>query len=150
MAYDNAFYGLYLDYLMEPCVRNAHDKVFKIALLNPAFQNVIDFGCGTSEFYNFAKPEFYIGIDVNAELLLENNRNNESFNKLIIQSNYFEDLEGIAERLREQEPAGFVSLFSAEIMAPVNEKYSLYNKIFKLFPSIKAGKRVLLHQQTRH
>jgi len=62
------FYKLYADYLVEERVRKVHDSVLQAAILHPAFMHVIDLGCGKgTEFFYYARPEFYAGVDQNAD-----------------------------------------------------------------------------------
>ena len=123
MAYDSDFYRQYQEYLQEPSVRESHDWIFDI--VKKDFQSVIDFGCGLSEFKQFAKPEKYIGIDLNAEYpnIKENYREIylESF------SDWFETY------------TSFVSLFSTEITDHYEHNYKLYQRIFLKLPNIKNG-----------
>src|SRR5277367_1775434 len=68
MPYDGDFYGAYQEYLSEPTVRAAHDWVFQVTRLNPAFDSVIDLGCGRfNEFLVYAKPKAYLGVDLNVD-----------------------------------------------------------------------------------
>jgi len=137
MGYDQDFYNAYKAYLQEPEVRRAHDFVFKITSLNPNFRNVVDFGCGLfNEFYEFAKPFEYIGVDVN---MSESKKN-----KVLVKADYrkTDDLHSL---LRTNlpgiyySPGAFVSLFSTEITAPTDENYKFYNGVFRKIPAIKSG-----------
>src|SRR5438477_12587678 len=67
MAYDSDFYKQYRAYLRERSVRSAHDLVFAFVKRLPEFDNVVDLGCGQfNEFYHYARPRKYLGLDVNA------------------------------------------------------------------------------------
>lgn len=119
MEYTNAFYEQYENYLLEDSVRVAHDWVLRIAALDAAFQNVVDFGCGTSrEFLVHAKPSKYVGIDL--------------CDRADIQADYRTfDLARLPAR-----PDAFVSLFSIEITEKDN--YPFYEKVFHALP-VKMG-----------
>src|SRR3990172_1818614 len=104
MAYDNAFYEAYKNYLKEPKVRQAHNFIFDIASLNPDFINVVDFGCGMfNEFYEYAHPAKYLGIDINISESKEN--------KSLIRLDY-RKINDLELRIRSNSPTAFVSLFS--------------------------------------
>lgn len=135
MAYDENFYRLYEEYLVEPRVREAHDFVFRVFTdLSGTEHEVVDLGCGRSqEFRRFAPTESwdaYLGLDVNAED--ESNRID------------YRNLDALFARLDQGRRAGyppdvFVSLFSSEITAPAPENTLLYKELFKRYPSIRWG-----------
>ena len=129
MGYDPDFYNAYKAYLNESTVRKAHGFVFKLALTNPDFQNVLDFGCGMfNEFFVHANPQRYIGIDVNVPT--------ESGEKRLIQADY---RNMPLTDLTCHSPTAFVSLFSTEITAPADENYTFYEKIFRELPTVNSG-----------
>jgi len=131
MGYDQDFYNAYKAYLNESAVRLAHDSIFKIASLNPDFRNVVDFGCGMfNEFYEFAKPDKYLGIDLNTS--------ESKPNKLLLQIDY-RKIKDLGLQAGNHSPTAFVSLFSSEITAPTNENYEFYERVFREIPSIKFG-----------
>jgi hypothetical protein len=122
MSYDDKFYQRYEAYLQEQVVREAHDWVFQVARLNPAFQNVVDFGCGRSrEFRLFTRHLSYIGIDLD-----ETARVRLDYRTM--------DLDQIPS-----DTTAFVSLFSSEITAPPMENELFYRRIFRDLPNIQAG-----------
>ena len=129
MGYDKDFYNAYKAYLSEFTVREAHDYIFRITSLNPHFRNVVDFGCGMfNEFFEFAKSDKYLGIDINIS--------ESAPNKILIETDYrkINNLE-----ITKHSPTAFVSLFSSEITASKEENYAFYEKVFKEIPSIKFG-----------
>lgn len=131
MGYDKGFYDKYKDYLNESAVRQAHTRIFKIASLNPDFRNVVDFGCGMfNEFYEFANPDTYLGIDVNIS--------DSKPNKVLVQTDY-RKIRDLALYVGAHSPTAFVSLFSTENTAPTEENYEFYKKVFKECPSINSG-----------
>ena len=131
MAYDNEFYEAYKNYLEERIVRIVHNFIFDIASLNPDFINVVDFGCGMfNEFYEYAHPARYLGIDIN---ISEGKKN-----KSLIEADYRE-IEDLELRIKADSPRAFVSLFSTEITAPTRENYEFYNKLFAKIPTINSG-----------
>jgi hypothetical protein len=131
MSYDSDFYTAYAAYLQEPTVREAHDWVFAIAASTvPALSHVVDLGCGQfNEYYQHAQPKKYLGIDVNVEP-------SRRPGQLLVQADYrTADLKSIIGRRR---PTGFVSLFSCENTAPVEDNYRFYRNLFDQF-GFKAG-----------
>ncbi len=131
MTYDPGFYNAYKAYLSESGVRQAHDWIFKLASLNSNFLNVVDFGCGAfNEFFVYAKPRKYTGIDINVS--------SQEGERRLIQANYrhVNDLTGLVTPAL---PTAFVSLFSSEITRPLKENYAFYEKVFKELPTISSG-----------
>lgn len=127
MSYNTDFFRAYKNYLEEPVVRSQHDRAFKI-LSHPALDRVLDLGCGTAEYLNFylknKEDHLYCGVDefknpYYDDTILMNYRN--------IPADYC--ISGFT---------GFISLFSAEITAPVEENYKLYRQLFSN-SEIKAG-----------
>ena len=121
MAYDEKFMEAYEEFLLEPPVRSFHDWCLSIAKLNPAFDNVVDLGCGTTEFLKFAKPSTYAGID-------------EHPNKPYV-------MRGDYRKMKLTFPAAtaFVSLFSIELTGKIDENYALYKQLFEQNLSMQAG-----------
>jgi hypothetical protein len=122
MPYDDEFYQRYEEYLQEPVVRAAHDWVFDIAMSNPAFQDVVDFGCGRSrEFRLYARHRSYTGVDLDdtARVRL--------------------DYRGMDLAQLHPGITAFVSLFSTEITAPPLENCRFYERVFQEMPHIQAG-----------
>lgn len=114
-----AFYG---SYLHEPTVRGAHDWVFSLVKSHPAFQCVIDLGCGLREFGRHTKPSVYIGMDT-----LELGQ--------LLHGDYRDpDALGVINGA-----SAFVSLFSSEITAPAEDNRALYERIFRQCLNIEAG-----------
>ena len=131
MGYDKDFYKAYNSYLDEPTVRTAHDWIFRIASLNPDFNNVVDFGCGQfNEFFVHGRPERYVGLDISAS--------SQDDKRKIIQADY-RNAKNLAELIRPETPTAFVSLFSTEITASFKDNYSLYERIFRDIPTIRSG-----------
>ena len=129
MAYDESFYKAYTEYLQEPTVREAHDWVFGLIKEDYSFDNVVDFGCGRSqEFYNHYRPRYYLGVDEN----LDDNLNEPGFRFALLKEDY-------RAKTNWEGMRAFVSLFSCEITAPVNENYIYYMQLFKDTPSLGAG-----------
>jgi hypothetical protein len=129
MPYDEVFYEKYEAYLNEPAVRKAHDWVFSIARLNPAFQRVIDLGCGQSrEFMRWFCPSKYVGIDLAAPAADVREDYRHLVNLLAVQK--YPALESWS---------AFVSLFSCEITGHFTDNYKLYNSLFVLRGETQAG-----------
>jgi hypothetical protein len=128
---------MYKAYLQEPIVRAAHDEVLAIAKLNSNFDSVVDFGCGQfNEFAVHGKPGSYLGVDINAEP--------EETPFDVITADYRKagnllTLIGSRDLVGINSPTAFVSLFSTEITAPVEENYTFYERIFSEIPAIQSG-----------
>lgn len=131
MAYDNGYYLAYKRYLEEENVRKAHNIVFAIANLDPAFNNVIDLGCGLSEFHQWCAPLFYLGIDLNAS-----NQVDTSFR---CATGDYRVLDVLRAKIGSCVPTAFVSLFSAEITASAQDNRTFYEQLFQAFPVLKSG-----------
>src|SRR5439155_9841467 len=129
MAYDNDFYRAYARYLKEFTVRRAHDRVFAVVQQHRSFGNVVDLGCGLSEFNQYTDPRRYLGIDLNADPTREG-----SFR--LVNGNY-RDVAFVAEQARSQRPTAFISLFSSEITAPKEDNRKLYEALFAAIPSVR-------------
>ncbi len=122
MSYDLDFYALYADYLREPRVRAVHDRVLSLLVpAHPALRRVVDMGCGRgNEYLHHARPDAYIGIDVNAlpgtgpVLLAEDYRDPARVNDIA-------KAHGIG---------GAVSLFSVECTAPWQANLAFYEGLF--------------------
>ncbi len=137
MAYDPDFYRMYAEYLKEVTVRASHNRAFnQFQRLARGDLQVVDFGCGLGEFWQYGAPARYIGVDVND---IEGLRGNFQ----LIQTDYH-DLQGLSRMLRRGFtlpflPNAFVSLFSVECFHSVQERYELYGEVFETFPTIKFG-----------
>ena len=109
---DNAdFYTRYAKYLVEARVRKVHDAVFNAIKLHPSFQRVIDLGCGKgNEFFHYGKPDFYLGIDQNADIVNDKHRVTEKLD--------YRNLDAIDLDIKDQALTGGVSLFSTEPTRP--------------------------------
>lgn len=132
MAYDTDFYRAYAQYLREFTVRRAHDRVFAAVQSQRAFGNVVDLGCGLSEFHQYTEPRRYLGIDLNAPQEQQGN----SFR--LVTGNY-RDVDFVREQTRQQRPTAFISLFSSEITAPKDDNRTLYEALFAAIPSLRAA-----------
>lgn len=131
MAYDDAFFERYGDYLHEPGVRAAHDWVLQIAALNPAFQRVLDLGCGQhNEFWSFSRPRplEYTGIE------LVPGRRFPGAPTVLPLDYRQDDLTDVAPGA-----TAFVSLFSSEITAPAFHNAILYRRLFESRPRLQAA-----------
>lgn len=128
MAYDENFYGMYLEYLKEEVVRKNHDLVFEYfkKFTQSDILSVIDLGCGLGEYSIHGYYTNYIGIDLNNTGQIDN----------FLQADYHY-LDFIAAL--SFVPTAFVSLFSIECCHAVKNKYAFYEKIFTSIPSIKYG-----------
>jgi len=130
--YNGDFYESYKAYLVEPKVRKAHNWIFEVASLNPDFNSVVDFGCGQfNEFYVYAKPKEYTGLDLNVE-------SSQKGNKRLLKTDYLA-CKDLQELLNPRKPTAFVSLFSTEIIQPTEKNYAFYNRIFEQLPTVKSG-----------
>ena len=133
MAYDDNFYWDYEAYLVEPTVRRAHGKVFKLLENNNNFKRVIDLGCGFSnEFFRWGDPKSYLGLDINIE-----KPEYKPSGFMGVKRGDYRDKEFL--RTAIQWERSFISLFSSEITANYWTNYELYNHIFATFPKIQAG-----------
>jgi len=131
MAYDTDFYRLYADYLKETNVREAHDRVFQMVGAGKAFRNVIDLGCGLSEFYQYTSPRKYVGIDLNAPVA-------DSKEFRLVPGNY-RDVDLVRTEARKRRSTSFISIFSAEITDDVDANRSFYEALFHAVPTFKTG-----------
>jgi SAM-dependent methyltransferase len=135
IAYDQAFYSAYLRYLAEPVVRRNHDEMFEFfrrwtgpcSLQVGPWLSVVDLGCGLGEFERHGDWRRYVGVD----------RNDTGKVKDFIHGDY-SDLAGVKALLR-WEPDAFVSLFSIEACFLPDERYTLYDRVFDAWPSIRFG-----------
>jgi hypothetical protein len=125
MPYNDDFYRAYEQYLSEPAVRAAHDWIFALARAYPAFDSVVDLGCGQfNEFFVHAKPASYLGIDTTAEPGANGRR--------VVTGDYRNT--PLPALIGDFKPTALVSLFSSEITAPAEENYKLYERIFRELP----------------
>lgn len=125
MSYTDEFYKQYNDYLKEPLVRMIHNKMFHIFTAGRIPLRILDLGCGLGEYYHYYGKGCadYYGVD-------KNNCGSHCSDVL----DYTTD-----KLLLPFEPNGFISLFSAECCLDSKQKYTLYDKIFDDFPSIRTG-----------
>lgn len=131
MSYDNKdFWSQYQDYLEE--VRPRHAYVID-TLLNGMLKkrlHLLDLGCGKCrEAKSLINPGLYFGVDQVFE---------PDETTLGRKLDYRKDGEYIADWIPFP-PNCFSSFFSAEITAPPEENYLLYENIFRTFPSIGWG-----------
>lgn len=129
MAYDNDFYKLYNEYIVEDSVRESHDRVFTIlsALYGRSLHpkaRTLDLGCGCGEFRTFGiyPQDDYFGVD------------KEKSPAADVVMDYTKELPELPWR-----PNIFVSLFSIEACLPLDERYALYEKVFETYPSVQVG-----------
>ncbi len=126
MSYSEQFFQLYAEYLKEPTVRAAHDWVFKIAGLDPAFEKVLDLGCGMcQEWLVYGPPCEYRGVDVVIG----------QHPQFVTQLNY----RGKALEAKFTEATAFVSLFSSEITDTPKLNSCFYRSLFYQRPALQAG-----------
>lgn len=131
MAYDNDFYQAYDAYLRERTVRKAHDQVFALLSKSGAFRNVVDLGCGLSEFYYQTSPRFYVGVDLNMAPTDDT--------KLVRAQGNYRDVDFVREQARMNGATAFVSLFSSEITASREENTRFYEQLFAAIPSLRTA-----------
>lgn len=129
---NDAFYTAYTDYLVEDRVRQVHDAVLAAVRPHAAFSRVMDLGCGKgNEFYHFAQPDFYLGIDQNADP-----RQEEKRNTIVADYRDFSKVESLAH---QNDITGAISLFSVEITASATQNHAYYEELFR-----KAGIKAML------
>ena len=118
------FYDDYAKYLVEPRVRKVHDAVFNAIKVHPAFQRVIDLGCGKgNEFCHYGKPDFYLGIDQNADIVNDEHRVTERLD--------YRHLDAIKARIKDHGLTGVISLFSTEPTKPRDDNNAFYEALFR-------------------
>jgi hypothetical protein len=118
------FYRLYGGYLSEPRVRQVHDAVFTAVRLHRSFQRVIDLGCGKgNEFLHYGRPDFYLGVDLNADPVHEA--------ECVIKRLDFRNIEALRSLIKEHRVTGAVSLFAAEITRSRDENHAFYEALFR-------------------
>jgi hypothetical protein len=127
--YNQDFFDAYHQYLREPAVRAAHDRVIALWHTLGWYERVLDLGCGQSmEFLTFCGclGNGYRGVDLHCRDY-----------KWTINGDYRAlDLPAI---LQGWQPTSFVSLFSTEVTAPFQENYAFYEKLFTQFPSLQGA-----------
>lgn len=131
MAYDNDFYEMYEQYLNEPTVRENHATAFRLfhKVLDSLYytrsvRNVIDLGCGLGEFKRYAQGAInYLGIDKNPGP----------------HTNLVTDYTKPLLLKKEFTPNIFVSLFSIEACLPAHERYEIYTRMFRDFPTLEGA-----------
>jgi hypothetical protein len=126
MPYDIEFFAAYRNELANPPVRAAHDEMFSaFARLCGDRLDVLDLGCGTCEFHRYDRcHRRYHGVD----LLYEEPGMpvaRADFKVMPIPCPF--------------RPTAFVSLFSTELILPVEERYALYGRLFTELPTIRAA-----------
>lgn len=128
MAYDAEFYKMYQAYLKEEAVRANHDNVFECFrnFTKPTPLLVADLGCGLGEYSLHGHYIEYAGVDLNNAGQVRN----------FVQADYH-SLDFV--HFLPFVPTAFVSLFSIECCHSIEDKYALYEKIFKNIPSIQHG-----------
>ena len=130
------FYKLYIDYLREPVVCDAHIKIIEaMASFDPdmKFGDIVDLGCGKSnEFYYRSHREMssYIGIDLNAECDGVYRAQKQTF---IANYRDLDTVQNIIYKTGFYDTDVFVSLFSTEITADYKTNLEFYNNIFNKF-----------------
>lgn len=128
MAYDDDFYKLYEDYVLEPRVRERHDHVLRMLAVTTGEGNVADIGCGRyREFRRHGKYQYYAGYDANhfdPDYRLD-----------------YRDVGLLIEKMNSLplDVDFFVSLFSTEITAAPHENREFYHTLFERMPSLKQG-----------
>ena len=120
MTYDKDFFKKYEKYLQEPTVREVHDKMFNFAANYPSLKRrVLDLGCGNQEYYNYTRPEYYVGVDnLNAQELLD------------VKKIDYRNVSEIINLINMYNFTGVVSLFSTEITGSYSANNLLYNNLF--------------------
>jgi len=97
--------------------------LFEILRLSRHFNNVVDFGCGSStEYARFYKPDGYIGFDLTGNPQFDESVHRE-------QANY-RSWDEIGKWFDKGGTTGVISLFSAELFASAEENTQLYETIF--------------------
>ncbi len=131
-AYTPEFFQLYWDYLQEPRVRSAHDRVLRLVSSARAFDRTLDLGCGTGEFFDHfpVQVQDYLGIDV---LLNPFFRPRGAKKHRLLDYRALSDDE-LRDLLKNRQ--SFVSLFSSEITATWRDNYALYSRVFSLCPQV--------------
>lgn len=126
MAYDEKFYSMYREYLLEDTVRENHNRMFKSfrEKTQPTPLLVVDLGCGLGEYSQYGSHDRYVGVDLN----------NPNDIKDFVQADYHTP--NLAELLPFA-PTAAVSLFSIECCHSAPEKYALYEKLFERLPSLQ-------------
>ncbi|MBI3336369.1 hypothetical protein HYZ98_02265 [Candidatus Peregrinibacteria bacterium] len=125
--YNERFYALYREYLQEPTVRANHDHVFRMfEQFAPKDLRVMDLGYGLGEYSLHGHYTQYAGIDLNTTGQVPN----------FVQADYHDPL--FFSRIPFI-PTAFTSLFSIECCHPAEEKYALYEKLFKSIPSLQVA-----------
>ena len=120
--YDENFFAEYEKYLFDPSVRSVHNAVFSLIETYVEFNHVIDLGCGLQEFRRFTNPFTYVGVESPRSTFCQDDN-------VILFDYRHEDFTAIVKSMNK--PLSFVSLFSSEIVAPYQENYELYERLFK-------------------
>eukprot|EP01098_Paradermamoeba_levis_P001667 TRINITY_DN11933_c0_g1_i1.p1 TRINITY_DN11933_c0_g1~~TRINITY_DN11933_c0_g1_i1.p1 ORF type:complete len:272 (-),score=71.01 TRINITY_DN11933_c0_g1_i1:57-824(-) len=165
--YEFGFYPEYnRKYILDAFTRPKHDQLFSWlkTIGGAAFDNVLDLGCGTQEFFRFYKPQGqYVGLDECLVLAKENGDVHQvpgkkmeldSGKRILIQADYRRvfsgdaangDADDVIKQFPENfSPTSFISLFSIENSPPVMTSaeavatnYGIYRKLFETFPNIQ-------------
>lgn len=129
-GYDNKlFWDKYKNYIKECYPR--HFKVTQM-LRSTSYatvgQRILDLGSGAcKESKSLFWPSRYFGVDANVDPKEEG-----------ILCDYRKDFDRILKEIPFS-PQCFTSIFSSELTAPQEENYSLYERLFRTFSSIKWG-----------
>lgn len=124
MAYDQDFYKIYADYLVEPRVRTVHDRILTTVCAATAFRRIADLGCGQGhEFFKYGRPDFYVGIDYNAI-----HTDQENFKTVAAD---YRDAAAIGTLTNRFNLKAIVSLFSIECTAARDKNQAYYKSLFK-------------------
>lgn len=135
MPYDDAFFDAYRQYLLEPGVRDAHNRVFhafRRFVGGGMSPRVIDLGCGTGEFFHHGPWVAYVGIDKTPRIAREAYQDRAR----VIEADY---AHVDSWRGRITDPEAFVSLFAIEPTLGTPDRQSLYAQLFEKIPSLKWG-----------
>lgn len=133
MAYDDAFFERYAEYMLEPTVRRNHNRVFDLLdRLNDDIiswrSNVVDLGCGLGEFQQYGhRYSGYCGVDLYPRL------KSASF---VLKADYL----GLTF-LKELpfSPDVFVSMFSVEPICSPGMRNGYYVNLFRNCPTLRLG-----------
>jgi hypothetical protein len=156
MAYDAAFFERYARYQEEKTVREAHDWIFEIAYLDPAFENVIDLGCGVCEFLLRTNPVTYFGVDLEVhrpetgrQYAIDRPLYREGWSSpgdTVLRREFYAntdyrqpDFPMLIRECSPIRPRAFYSGFSSEISEHWPDNYDLYQRLFREIPSLEVG-----------
>lgn len=143
MAYDDNFFKMYAEYLLEPTVRANHDIVFDMFdefVGHPKPSHVIDLGCGLGEYARWGTYTKYCGIDNVLRISSDEASMLPGFvgSAGAIQHDYlYPDALRIATLSETVDT--FVSMFSVELVVPEVERAAFYTNLFETCPTLKYG-----------